>query len=64
MDIRNLISNSIAINDFFKTFLSKRQKALLMHQKSRVVALDKSEKSFDIDKDTGVLVKFDEKRFE
>ena len=40
LDIRRIMSNSIALQDLLSSFLSKRQKALLAHQKSRVAQLN------------------------
>ena len=36
LDIRNLISNSIALKDFFRCGLTKQQKVLIAKQRTRV----------------------------
>lgn len=39
LDVRRIISNSIAFQDFIRCFLSKPQQALLAHQKTRIGSL-------------------------
>ena len=42
LDIRRIISNSIAVGDFFRSFLSKSEKALLFRQRTRVAPLSEN----------------------
>ena len=58
------MSNSIALQDFLTAFLTKRQKALLVHQKSRVAQINESDQGSKGDKFTDFLGKFDKERFE
>ena len=40
LDVRHIISNSMAYNDFMRCFLSKPQRSLLSHQLSRIGLID------------------------
>ena len=40
LDARRIIANSIAFQDFLRCFLSRPQKALLFHQRTRIGSLD------------------------
>ena len=67
LDIRSIMSNLVTVQDFLSAFLTKNQKVLLAHQKSRVLKLEESsdgsgQASFG-DKSTDAVGKFNLARF-
>ena len=67
LDVRRIISNSIAFQDFIRCFLSRPQKALLFHQRTRISFLNsqESQKSDSSeDEDVNPLGNFTSAKFE
>mmetsp|Transcript_22946 Transcript_22946/g.30547 ORF Transcript_22946/g.30547 Transcript_22946/m.30547 type:complete len:103 (+) Transcript_22946:651-959(+) len=58
LDVRRMISNSLALKDFIRGFLPKQQQVLLAHSRSRVALLD-SEESDQVEPGERDFEKFD-----
>ena len=66
LDIRNLISNSIALKDYFRCSLTQEQRVLIARQRSRVAQSDDNQKKEATecnDIDTLSLAKFDDEAY-
>ena len=65
LDIRNIVSNSIALKDFFRCFLTPSQLKLLAHQRTRVADPEFSDagKQAEHDIDHDPIGEYDSKAF-
>ena len=59
LDIRNIVSNSIALKDFFRCYLSRQERILLAYQRTRVLASEESELEIEL---PDVKAKFKKKK--